>query len=173
MEFKEVVRKRRSVRKFKDKDIQEKEIKEILKIGHMAPSAGNLQARDFIVVREESEKKKLSDNAFGQKFVAEVPWNIVVCANKKRSGSKYGDRGRDLYSIQDATAAVENMLLAIEDKGYASVWVGAFDEKKVSEQFGIPSDVRPVAIIPVGNPAISPSKPPKMDYEEITHYERW
>ncbi|MGM0405755.1 MAG: nitroreductase family protein [Thermoplasmatota archaeon] len=173
MEFKEVVRKRRSVRKFKDKSIPQEEIKEIIEIGHMAPSAGNLQARDFIVVSDEDEKKKLSENAYGQKFIAEVPWVIVVCANKKRSESKYGDRGRTLYSIQDATAAVENMLLAIVDKGYASVWVGAFNEEEVSNQLKIPKDVRPVAIIPIGYPARSPKKPSKMNYEEVTHYEMW
>jgi len=173
MEFQEVVKKRRSIRKFKDKSIPEKEIKEIIEIGHMAPSAGNLQARDFIVVGDEKEKNKLSENAYGQKFIAEAPWVIVVCANKERSETRYGDRGRYLYSIQDATASVQNMLLAIVDKGYASVWVGAFDEEKVSDQLNIPEGVRPVAIIPIGYPAKSPKKPSKMNYEEITHYKRW
>ncbi len=173
MEFQEVVKKRRSIRKFKEKSIPEKEIKEIIEIGHLAPSAGNLQARDFIVVSDEDGKRKLSDNAYGQEFISVVPWVIVVCANKERSGRKYGGRGRNLYSIQDATAAVENMLLAIVDKGYASVWVGAFDESKVSEQLNIPENVRPVAIIPVGYPDGSPNKPNKMKSQEITHYERW
>lgn len=173
MEFEEVVRKRRSVRSFLDKDIPKEEIVEIIKIGHMAPSAGNLQARDFIIVRDEKEKKELAENALNQKFIAKVPWVIVVCANEERSGKRYGNRGRKLYSVQDATAALENMLLAIVDKGYASVWVGAFDEEKVTKQLEIPAQVRPVAIIPIGHPAKTPREPSKMDFKQITHYEKW
>ena len=173
MEFKEVAKKRRSVRKFKDEDIPEEEIRKIIEIGHMAPSAGNLQARDFILVRDEKEREKLSENAYGQKFVAQAPWVIVICANKERSAKRYKDRGRELYSIQDATAAVQNMLLAVVDKGYGAVWVGAFDEEKVSKQLNISSGVRPVAMIPIGVPAKSPNKPSKMDAEEITHFGKW
>ncbi|MFP4001774.1 MAG: nitroreductase family protein, partial [Thermoplasmata archaeon] len=96
-----------------------------------------------------------------------------VCANKERSGERYGERGRNLYSIQDATAAVENMLLAVEDKGYGAVWVGAFEEEKVSEQLGIPKDVRPVTILPIGHPKNIPDKPNKMSAEELTHRGHW
>ncbi len=173
MEFKEVVKKRRSVRRFKEHDIPEDDIDKILEIGHMAPSAGNLQARDFVVVRDDEGKKKLTKNAYGQMFISQAPWVIVVCANKQRSGKKYGERGEDLYSIQDATAAVENMLLAIVDMDYASVWVGAFDEDAVSEQLNLPSHVRPVTILPIGHPAESPLEPKKIDVKEITHHEEW
>lgn len=173
MEFRKVAEKRRSIRSFTDEDIPEDDIKEIIKTGHMAPSAGNLQARDFIIVSDEKEREKLSENAYGQKFVRKAPWDIVVCANKKRSGKKYGERGEGLYSIQDATAAVENMLLAVVDKGYGAVWVGAFDEEKVSSQLGIPDHVRPVAIIPIGHPAKEPGKPNKMSAEELTHRDGW
>ncbi len=141
MEFKKVAEKRRSVRSFKDKDIPKKDIKEIIEIGHMAPSAGNRQARDFIVIKDEKKKKGLAKSAYGQSFIAEVPWVIVVCANEERSAERYGDRGRKLYSIQDATAAVQNMLLAVVDKGYGTVWVGAFEEEKVTEQLDIPEGV--------------------------------
>ncbi len=173
MEFKETAEKRRSVRSFEPKDIPEEDILEILEIGHKAPSAGNRQARDFILIRDEEEKKRLVKNAYGQSFIAEAPWVIVVCANKDRSAERYGERGSELYSIQDATAAVENMLLAVVDKGYGSVWIGAFDEKKVEEQLGIPDGVRPIALLPIGVPENIPEEPAKMDIEEILHREGW
>lgn len=173
MEFEKVVKKRRSIREFKEIDIPEEDIKKILRIGHMAPSAGNLQARDFVIIQKQDEKERLSRNAFGQSFIAQPPWVVVVCANKKRSGKKYGKRGEELYSIQDATAAIENMLLAIEDMGYASVWIGAFDEEAVSAQLELPSYVRPVAILPIGYRAVEPEEPEKIDVEDITHHAKW
>lgn len=173
MTFKEIAKKRRSVRSFEEEDIPKGEIEEIIEIGHMAPSAGNLQARDFILIRDDEEKLKLAKNAYGQSFIKEVPWVIVVCANKKRSGKKYGERGRELYSIQDATAAVENMLLSVVDKGYGAVWVGAFEEDKVARQLDVPEHVRPVAILPIGHPSKVPEKPDKMDAKELTHRNRW
>lgn len=173
MDFKKVAEKRRSVRSFDDKNIPKEDIKEIIKIGDMAPSAGNQQGRDFIVIQDDEKKQKLVKNAYGQSFIADAPWVIVVCANKERSAERYGERGRNLYSVQDATAAVENMLLAVVDKGYAAVWIGAFDEKKVTEQLGIPEGVRPISILPIGHPTHIPDRPEKMSSEELTHHGRW
>ncbi len=173
MDFEEIVEKRRSIRKFAPKDVHIEMIKKIIDIGHMAPSAGNLQARDFILIRKNNIKEELVQCALGQSFIGEAPWVIVVCANKARSAKKYGERGRELYSVQDATAAVENMLLAITGQGLGSVWVGAFDESKVSELLSIPEGVRPVAILPIGYPDSKPSKPRKIETEELIHEEGW
>ncbi|MBS3817699.1 MAG: nitroreductase family protein [Candidatus Thermoplasmatota archaeon] len=173
MEFKEVAEKRRSVRSFEQKEIPKEDIEEIIEIGHTAPSAGNRQARDFILISDQKEKEKLVENAYGQSFIAEAPWVIIACAHQKRSAERYGERGRDLYSIQDASAAVENILLAVVDKGYASVWIGAFEEEKVKVQLDIPEGVRPVAILPIGYPDETPTAPKKMDADELTHHGEW
>ncbi len=173
MEFKKVVEKRRSVRSYTEDDIPRDDIEEIVKIGHMAPSAGNRQARDFIIVKKDEEKEKLVENAYGQSFISDAPWVIVVCANKERSAERYGDRGRELYSIQDATAAIENMLLAVVDMGYSSCWIGAFEEDKVANQLDIPDGVRPIAILPIAHSEGESDKPEKMKAEELTHYGGW
>ncbi len=173
MEFEEVVEKRRSVRRFTDDDVPRDIIDRILKIGHKAPSAGNNQAREFIVVRDQRVKSKIVEAALGQSFIQDAPWVVVVCAHEERSASRYGGRGRDLYSIQDATAAVENMLLAVTNEALGSVWVGAFDEEKVSHILDIPQEARPVAILPIGHPAAEPSEPAKMSVKEITHEGMW
>lgn len=173
MEFEKVVERRRSIRSLTDEDVDESTIRRIIELGHDAPSAGNLQARDFIIVRDDDEKDRLASNAYGQRFISEAPWAVVVCANLKRSAKKYGERGRELYSIQDASAAVENMLLAITDMGLGAVWVGAFDERRVSEQLDIPDGVRPVAIIPIGHPSSHPPEPDKMNTEDLIHRDGW
>ncbi len=172
MECLEAIFTRVSVRRFKKDPIDDEVIIRLLEAGNAAPSAGNLQARDFIVVKDEETKLKLAVASLRQSFVAEAPVVIVVCANYPRSMQVYGERGK-LYAEQDATAAVENILLAAHCMGLGAVWVGAFNEERVAEILNIPSYARPMAIIPIGYPAEKPSPRRRMKIEEITHWERW
>jgi nitroreductase len=172
MELVEVIKKRSSVRNFSPNPIDDKVIKQIIELGNLAPSAGNLQPRDFVVVKNQEIKTKLADAAHDQDFVAEAPVVIVVCANLGRT-SPYGTRGKELYSIQDSAASIQNMLLAVVDFGLASCWVGAFDESAVSKILELPSDVRPVAIIPIGLQEIEYGTTSRMDVNELIHYDKW
>lgn len=168
----ELIFKRVSIRKFLQKEIDEKNIRLILEAGNAAPSAGNLQARDFVVVRDPKIKNELAKASLRQMFIAQAPVVIVVCANYPRSMRVYGERGK-LYAEQDATAAVENILLAVTALNLGAVWVGAFDEQRVSEILALPPNVRPMAIVPIGYPAEQPGRRSRYPIEEITHYERW
>jgi nitroreductase len=161
-----------SIRKFKPDPIPDELIIKILEAGNSAPSAGNLQARDFIVVKNPDTKLKLAKSAVNQMFIAEAPVVIVVCANYPRSMRVYGDRGK-LYAEQDATAAVENILLAVHMLGLGAVWVGAFDEAEVSEILDIPAYARPIAIIPIGYPDEHPDRRSRYPIEYLTHWEKW
>lgn len=172
MECLEAIKTRRSVRKFQKKDVDDEVVRKLLEAGNFAPSAGNLQARDFIVVRDEETKLKLAVASYNQMFIAEAPVVIVVVANYPRSMKVYGERGR-IYAEQDASAAIQNILLAAHCMGLASVWVGAYDDEKVSEILGIPSYARPAAILPIGYPAESPRQRKRFNIEEITHWEKW
>ncbi len=172
MECMEAIKERRSVRKFKDLDVGKEIIEELLKAAQMAPSAGNLQARDFIVVYNKVTKQKLTTAALGQSFIEQVPVVIVAVANIERSSRVYKSRG-ELYAIQDATAGIENLLLAAYSMGLATCWVGAFDENAVSEILVIPKKTRPIAIIPVGYADESPAAPPRIDMDKVVHWETW
>ncbi len=172
MDLKEAIRKRYSVRNFSDKVLPKKIIDEIIEYANLAPSAGNLQARDFVIINDNNIKEKLSNAAFNQKFIVEAPINIVVCANLKRISS-YGNRGKELYCIQDASAAVEHILLLAVDNGLDACWVGAFDENKVSKILDLPSYVRPIAIIPIGYSNEQRTFTPRMDTNVLTHFNHW
>lgn len=172
MECMEAIKGRRSVRKFKDRAVGREVIEELLNAAQMAPSAGNLQARDFVVVLNKITKQKLTKAAFGQLFIEQAPVVIVVVANTERSARIYKPRG-ELYAIQDATAGVENLLLAAHTKGLATCWVGAFDEDAVSDILSLPHKTRPVAIIPVGYADEKPIAPPRMGLEKVVHWETW
>src|SRR5271157_5081485 len=111
----------------------------------MAPSAGNLQGRDFIIIKDQAMRDKLRAAALGQRFIAEAPVCIVVCANFSRTSARYGKRA-ELYSVQDSAASIMNMMLMAQDLGLGTCWVGAFNEKEVTELLAIPSGVRPEGI---------------------------
>jgi len=172
MDLKETIKNRHSVRCFSNKKLPMKIILDILEYAHLAPSAGNLQARDFIIVDDEQQKIKLGKASLDQVFIAEAPVNVVVCANLNRI-SPYGYRGKELYCIQDSAAAVEHILLLAVDKGLGACWIGAFDENEVSKILELPPHIRPVAIIPIGYIVGKTEITSRIDMEFLTHFNKW
>lgn len=169
MEVFEAIKGRRSVRKYKSKEIPEEDLKKILEAGRWAPSSGNTQPLEMVVIRDRETKENLSDAALGQKFVAEAPVTIVVCANVPRTEERYGKRGSELYIFQDTAAAAQNIHLMAYSLGYATCWVGAFDDDEVAEVIEAPEEIRPLIIIPIGKPAEDPKAPQRRDLDEIVH----
>jgi nitroreductase len=172
MDVVKAIEERHSIRGFTDEDVPMEIITETLRLGNLAPSAGNLQARDFIVVRDKEMRKKLTKAAFGQRFVDEAPVVVVVCCNQNRI-KNYGERGEKLYAIQDSAAAVENMMLYLTSMGYGTCWVGAFDEKEVTRLMQLPDCARPVAMIPIGRPKEPGRTSPRLELDTIVHSEKW
>lgn len=169
MEVSKAIKGRRSVRKFKSDPVPESDLNEILDAGRWAPSSGNTQPLEMVVIEDENTKKRLSEAAYGQKFIAQAPVAIVVCANVPRTESRYGERGSQLYVIQDTAAAAQNIHLMAHSLGYATCWVGAYDDEAVEDVISCPEDIRPLAIIPLGKPAERPEAPGRRDLEEIVH----
>ncbi|UCH97221.1 MAG: nitroreductase family protein [Candidatus Aminicenantes bacterium] len=149
MEFDEVVRKRHSVRSYTAQIPPDSDIAKILKAADMAPSAGGLKSRRVFVVKDQWTRRQLANAAHHQDFVAEAPIVLVFCADLDMIAS-YGRRGRELYCIQDTSAAIENALLKATDLGLGSCWVGAFQEEAVSKICRLPQWLRPVALVTIG-----------------------
>ncbi len=173
MDVFECIMKRRSIRAFKRETIPEDDLLKILNAAIWAPSAGNLQSWEFIIVRNHDKKVQLAEAAYGQYFIVDAPVIIVVCGNKERSASRYGERGSSLYVIQDTAAATQNMLLAAYALGYGTCWVGAFNESEVKEILNLPDHIRPLVIIPIGKPDEKPVAPERMPIEKVTHIEKF
>jgi nitroreductase len=166
LQFFEIIARRRSVRAYSPKPIEEEKLKRIFMAANLAPSAGNLQAYQVHVIRKQDRKEALARAAFDQTFLIQAPVCLVFCADPARSAAKYGERGAELYSVQDATIAGTYAMLAAVDTGLATVWVGAFDEEKVRKVIGAES-VRPVAMFAIGYPAEEPEPTPRRAIEEI------
>ncbi len=172
MELKDAILGRRSIRKYRADDVPDEVIMHAIDLARHAPSAGNLQPWEFVIVRDSQVKEKLYEASYQQAHVINAPVLIVVCADLHRA-SYYGERGETLYAIQDTAAAIQNMLLAFYASGYGTCWVGAFQENLTKETLNLPPHIRPVAIITVGKSKEEPGKRLLKPVEEIVHRERF
>lgn len=170
MDLLDAIAGRRSIRNFKKQGLPEDAIEKIVDAARLAPSAGNAQPYEFVVAQEEKTRQRLSQAAYNQSDLQEAPVVIVVCADEKRASQSYGDRGKNLYCIQDTAAAVQNMLTAYA-MGFGTCWIGAFKEDEVKKVINAPKEIRPVAMIPIGYPNESPSARPRRPANELIHKE--
>lgn len=171
-EFREFLTSRCSVREYGEADVSGEEVEFILNCAVPAPSAGNLEAWDVVVVRSREQKEALSAAAFDQPHVESAHCLFVACANYVRSMSRYGERGI-LYAVQDTTIACTYMMLAAHALRLQSCWVGAFDEDGVRDVLRLPGHIRPLAILCVGRGTPPGSLTPRMAVSEHVHKECW
>jgi nitroreductase len=159
MDFSEVVTKRYSIRQFQPTPVPPKLIKKAIELAKLAPSAGNLQSYKVAITREKVTS-------------IDAPLYLVICTDPENSASRYGQRGRDLYSIQDATIFASYLQLALVDIGLSSVWVGSFSERGVRKLVKIPNNLKPIAVIPTGYPLAEKHGRNRRSYEEIVLKQR-
>lgn len=164
-----LIKNRRSVRRYQKREVDMKLIMKILESAQYAPSAGNYQPWEFIVVRHLEIKRHLIEACYNQNWMLEAPVFIVVCINSRLAGAVYGERGLKLYGVQGVAAAIQNMLLTAESFGLGTCWIGAFSEIMVSRILECPDYVRPCAIITLGYAAERPSVPARQPLEEFVH----
>lgn len=164
----DAIRERRSIRRFQSRPVPDATLGRLLESAVLAPTAGNVQAWHFYVVKDDERRQALAAAAHHQLFVAQAPVAIVVCADLPRIANRYGERGTGLYVFQDTAAAVQNLLLTATAFGLGTCWVGSFDDEAVAEVVGAKRGVlRPVAVIPVGYPAEEPAQRPRRPVDEV------
>jgi nitroreductase len=168
MDFFEVTRRRRSVRAFSSAPVTAEMLEKILEAANAAASAGNLQAYEIYTVTNDRARSALGRAAYDQFFLVSAPVSLVFCTHAART-ARYGARGKQLYTIQDATIACTFAMLAATALGLATVWVGAFDTDKVRRIIGAPADFDPVAILPIGYAAEEPVSPGRRALADLVH----
>lgn len=133
MDVLEAIKGRRSMRAFKNRNVSKEIVEKLVDAARYAPSAGNIQPWEFIIVRKAEIKRKLAKAALSQSFIKEATVVIIVCADETRSSHGYEARGKTLYCIQDTAAAIQNILLTAHSLGLGTCWVGAFKEEETRE----------------------------------------
>ncbi len=170
-DFFETVRHRHSIRKYQtDTPVEAEKLNAILETACAAPSAGDLQAYHITVVRNEQIRKQLAEAASRQQFIAEAPVVLVFSAEPVRSAEHFGERGANIYALQDTTIAATYAQLAVVAAGMASTWVGDFDEQRVREILGLEADQIPLSILSIGYPAEVAELSPRRHLDEIVSW---
>jgi len=168
VEFTDILKTRRAIRKFSDKDVPEELVKEIIELANFSPSAGNVQARAVVVVKDQAIIEKIRAVARGlSRFEGRISVILVILAKPQESEERYEERGKNLYALQDATIFASYMQLIATDKGLSTCWVGSFKESDIEEILDLPEDVKPVAMIPLGYASETPEMKERKSLNEI------
>lgn len=170
-DFFETVRYRHSVRKYQaGAPVEAEKLHAILEMACAAPSAGDLQAYRIVVVKDSALRAALQRAARGQDFIAAAPVCLVFCSDPQRSAQQFGERGKALYALQDATIAAAYAQLAVVAAGMGSTWVGDFNEAEVAKCLELEPNVTPIALLSVGYPAELPEPTPRRRMDEVVKY---
>jgi nitroreductase len=160
---------RRSIRKYTVKDVSDESIEELLKAAMAAPSAGNQQPWDFIVVRDRMVLNEIPKFHQYAQMLKEAPVAIVVCGVLEREKHKG-------YWTQDCAAAIENILIEAQFLGLGAVWLGVYPREDrvagLKKLLDIPESVIPIAVISIGHPAESKEASQRYDEKKI-HLNKW
>jgi nitroreductase len=165
----EEIFKRRSIRKYKDMEVEEEKIEKLLKAAAAAPSAGNEQPWHFVVIRDRDKLNHLAEVHPYAKMLKDAPLAVAVCGdlNKQR---------HEGFWVQDCAAATQNILLEAVALDLGAVWIGAYPnekrEKVVSKTLGVPENIKTVSLISIGYPAEEKGETDRLS-DEIVHYDKW
>ncbi|MDY6771580.1 MAG: nitroreductase family protein [Candidatus Nanohaloarchaea archaeon] len=172
-ELLDVMQNRVSVKKYKDQDIERDKIGKVLEAARWAPSAGNMQSWEFIIVEDYDLRQKLSQYSYNQEHIREAPVCLVILGDREKARTKFEERGENLYMIQETAAAMQNMLLMAESLGLGAAWVGAFNEENVADLLDVPNELRPMAMITLGYPRERSNPPNKYRVTDVTYMNRY
>ena len=150
---------RRSIRKYEDREIPLDLVYKILEIARYAPSAKNRQPWRFIVIKSPELRQKLSGIHRGAKPLAKAPLGILVVCD--------AEEAPDSYQVDCANASMY-IMLAAHAPGVGTVWIQALrDQEAIQGILGLPSRLKPVALIAMGWPAEHPEPKPRKTLEEL------
>jgi nitroreductase len=160
---------RRSIRKYTDQPVSEDLVTDLLRAAMAAPSAGNQQPWQFVVVRDRAILDLVAAaNPYGG-MARQAQLAVIVCGDLEREN-------REGFWIQDCAAATQNLLLAAHAAGLGAVWCGTYPREErvqgVRAAVGLPEQVIPFAVVPIGYPAERPEPGERYDPGRV-HFDRW
>jgi len=166
MDFFDVITARRSIREYRPEPVPRGVLERIVAAGIEAPTGANMQLKQYVLIDDPAvlERIRPVSRAFRG-----APAAIALLIEPKQT--PYGE-----FWIQDASAAMENMLLAAVALGYAACWVEGAIRPREDELRGlldVPAGLRVWSLMPVGKPAVTPERPPKPHPADVTHVNRF
>lgn len=176
-ELMEVIKARRSVRRYEEKDVPEEVLNSILETVRWSPSWANTQCWEVVVIREKAIRENLKESIFPKNpatnAITQAPLLLAVCGKLKSSGfynnvvtTKFGD-----WFMFDLGLFTQTLCLAAWNFGLGTVVVGLFDHDKAKGFIKVPEGYELVALIPLGYPAKISSAPHRREIREFVHYD--
>lgn len=170
-----LIKQRRSVRNYAEKEVPEDILQSILEAVQWTPSWANTQCWEIVVVKDTKVKEQIqnavpaTNPAF--KSIVNAPVVLALCARLKTSGyykgiesTKFGD-----WFMFDLGLATQSICLMAHDKGLGSVVVGLYEHDKVNAALHLPEEIENVVLIPMGYPTKIPKAPKRKDVSEFAH----
>jgi nitroreductase len=174
-----IIKGRRSIRRFQDKPVPEKDLLQILEAVQWSPSWANTQCWELVVVKDREMKERLNEALSptnpAKKGLPDAPVVLALCGKTKHSGyykgeasTKFGD-----WLMFDLGIATQSVCLAAYNLGLGTVIVGSVDHDKAKGVLGVGEGYELVALIPVGYPAKDSAAPKRREIGEFTHYDKF
>ena len=169
MQFTELITKRYSVRAYKPDPIEDQELQQVLEAARMAPTAANMQPFQLIVVHTRGREEELR-RIYDREWFTQAPLIVVACGIPSQAWVRH-DKAN--YGVVDVAIVMDHLILAAADQGLGTCWVGAFEPQAARQVLGIPEDVDPIVMTPLGYPADQPGPKVRKPLDELVRYERW
>jgi nitroreductase len=174
-----IVKGRRSIRRFQDKPVPEKDLQQILEAIQWSPSWANTQCWEIVVVKDRQMKERLNEALSptnpAKKGLPDAPVVLALCGKALSSGyykgepsTKFGD-----WLMFDLGIATQSVCLAAYNLGLGTVIVGSLDHDKAKDVLGVGEGYELVALIPVGYPAKDSAAPKRREISDFTHYDKF
>jgi nitroreductase len=169
MDVFEAIRSRYSVRGYRSDAVSDETLQQVLEAARQAPTAANRQPFRIVVIHSAGREEELS-RVYGRAWFLQAPLVLAFVAVPGEAWRRMDDKP---YDEVDATIAMDHLVLAATALGLGTCWIAAFDPAAVREILGLPDDVEPVALTPLGYPDKERTATGRRPLEEIVKYERW
>jgi nitroreductase len=169
MDLLQLVKTRYSVRAYKPDPVGEDELRQVLEAARLAPTAGNKQSFQLIVIQTQGREEELR-RIYDRDWFVGAP--LIICACGIPSGAWIRDDKKN-YSVVDVAIVMDHLILAATELRMGTCWVAAFNEQATREILGLPEEVEPIVFTPLGYPADQPEPKERKPLEELVRYDRW
>ena len=169
MDFDELIQTRYSVRAYKPDPVEEDKLQKVLEAARLAPTAANRQPFRLVVVHTRGREEELR-RIYARSWFVQAPLIICACAVP---GEAWVRRDGKNYAEVDTTIVMDHLILQAAELGLGTCWIAAFDRAATHEILGIPEDVEPIALTPLGYPADEPKPKSRKPLGDLVRYEKW
>ena len=164
---------RKSVRSYTDEPVRRSQLDTLLRAAMAAPTGRDMRPWKFVVIDDKAAMAALADSLPYAKMLREAQAAVAICGDLSVTDDKGNPSTNWTF---DCSAATENLLLAAEALGLGAVWTGVYPYEErveaVKSALGLPEEIVPLALVPIGHPKGDPQPKDKFNKDNI-HYNGW